>query len=78
MEKRSVFTLLTTKEDYKSTMAALQQKLESMSSCFLCGDLLFDDDHHLSKIILQRKALTCQSPTEETEVEVTVLPLWWV
>ena len=61
MEKRSAFTLLTTQEDYTSTMVALQQKLESMSSCFLCRDLLFDDGHHLSKVILQRKALTCKS-----------------
>ena len=55
----------TTEEDYKSAMTALQQKLESVSSCFLCGDLLFDDDHHLSKIILQRKALTCQLLTKK-------------
>ena len=32
---------------------------------FLCGDLLFDDDHHLSKVILQKKALTCKSSTEK-------------
>ena len=73
----------TTEEDYKSAMADLQQKLESVSSCF-CGDLLFDDDHHLSRVILKRKASTYKSLVEKilqqrgqkTQVEVAVLPPW--
>ena len=41
---------------------------KSWNPCLLvlfCGDLSFDDDHHLSKIILQTKALTCQSPPKK-------------
>ncbi len=46
-------------------MEALQQKLESVSHRYLCGDLLFDDNHHLSTILAQRKNLNCTSPIEK-------------
>ena len=59
---RCIYTI--TEEDYKSAMTALQQKLESVSSCF-CGDLLIGDDHYLRKVTLQRKALTCKSLIEK-------------
>ena len=39
--------------------------MESVSSRFSCGDLFFEDDHHLSKVILQRKDLTCKLPIEK-------------
>lgn len=46
-------------------MTALQQKLESVSSRFSCGDLLFDDSHPLSKVIVQKASLTCAMPIEK-------------
>jgi hypothetical protein len=44
---------------------AFQQKLESVSGRFSCGDLLFDDDHPLSKVIVQKQSLTCESQIEK-------------
>ena len=41
------------------------QKLESVSERFSCGDLLFSDNHHLSKVIVQKLNLTCESPMEK-------------
>ena len=50
---------------YYGARVALQQKLESVSHRFCCGDLLFDDDHPLSGILCQRQNLTCSSPMEK-------------
>ena len=41
--------------EYETAQLALQQKLESVSGRFSCGSLLFDDGHHLSKILVQKK-----------------------
>ncbi len=42
-------------EDYAATETALTQKLESDSDeRFICGNLLFDDVHHLSKTLVQK------------------------
>ena len=46
-------------------MEVLQQKLESVSQCYSCGDLLFDDNHHLIKILVQQQSLTCESQIEK-------------
>ena len=35
-----------------------------MSGRFSCGSLLFDDGHHLSKILVQKQNLTCESQIE--------------
>ena len=35
-----------------------------MSGRFLCGSLLFDDRHHLSKILVQKQKLTCETQIE--------------
>jgi len=43
----------------------LQQKLESVSEQYSCGDLLFDDTHHLSKVLVQKQNITCESPIEK-------------
>ena len=40
-------------------------KSEPVSFCYSCGDLVFDDDHPVSKVIGQRQALTCESPIEK-------------
>ena len=37
--------------------AVLQQKLETVVEQFCCGDLLFDDIHPLSKVLLHQKQL---------------------
>ena len=42
-------------DDYIACMEVLQQKLESVSEKYSCGDLLFDDSHHLSKVLAQKK-----------------------
>ena len=39
-------------------------KMESISFCYSCGDLVFDDDHLVSKVLGQRVLLTCESPVE--------------
>ena len=54
-----------TDDDYSSAMLALQQHMESVSHYFSCGDLLFDDSHYLSKLVLKRKNLTCETPIEK-------------
>ena len=52
-------------ESFNAAATALQQKMESVSSRFSCGDLLFDDTHHLSKILVQKQDLTCESRIEK-------------
>ena len=39
---------------YYEAKDALEQKLEPVSHRFCCGDLLFEDDHPLSRILCQR------------------------
>ena len=51
--------------DYYAVKDTLQQKLESVSHRFCCGNLLFDDNHPLSAILCQRQNLTCSSPMEK-------------
>lgn len=43
----------------------LQQKLEAIDFRYSCGDLVFDDDHPVSKVIGQRQNLTCESAVEK-------------
>ena len=47
---RCIYTV--TDDNYSSGMLALQQKMESVSYPFSCGDLLFVDSHYLSKLVL--------------------------
>eukprot|EP00581_Thalassiosira_minuscula_P012282 CAMPEP_0183718134 /NCGR_PEP_ID=MMETSP0737-20130205/11470_1 /TAXON_ID=385413 /ORGANISM="Thalassiosira miniscula, Strain CCMP1093" /LENGTH=229 /DNA_ID=CAMNT_0025947633 /DNA_START=271 /DNA_END=960 /DNA_ORIENTATION=+ len=54
-----------TNDGYVAAMGALQQKLESVSESYSCGDLLFNDDHPLSKILVQRQNLSCESQIEK-------------
>ncbi len=49
---------------YRRVAAALKQKLESVSERFSCGDLLFDDSDPLSKVLVQKMNLTCESDIE--------------
>ncbi len=44
--------------------AALKAKLESLSDRYSCGDLIFGDDDDMSKIIVQKLNLTCESQIE--------------
>ena len=50
---------------YNAATTALQHKMESVSGQFSCGDLLFEDSHHLSKVLVQQQALTCESRIEK-------------
>ena len=43
--------------EHKTAQLALQQKLKSMCGRFSCGSLLFDDGHHLSRILVQKTKL---------------------
>mmetsp|Transcript_516 Transcript_516/g.1048 ORF Transcript_516/g.1048 Transcript_516/m.1048 type:complete len:136 (-) Transcript_516:69-476(-) len=43
----------------------MQQKLESVSGRYSCGDLLFDDKHHLSRVLVKKQNITCESPIEK-------------
>ena len=39
--------------------------MESISFRYSCGDLVFDDDHLVSKVLGKRVSLTCESPVEK-------------
>ncbi|KAL7550297.1 hypothetical protein ACHAWF_013536 [Thalassiosira exigua] len=54
-----------TDESYTAAITALHQKLESVSGRYSCGDLLFDDGHPLSRVIVQKQNLTCESQIEK-------------
>ena len=62
-KRRCVYTGV--EQDYLAARVAFQQKLESVSGRFSCGDLLFDDNHPLSKVIVQKQSLTCESQIEK-------------
>ena len=47
--------------DYKNVSVALQQKYESVSERFTCGDLLFPDNHRFSRLLAQRTNINCES-----------------
>ena len=44
--------------DYKCAENVLSQELESFSGRFYCHDILFDDTHPLSKIMVRKQNLT--------------------
>ena len=44
---------------------ALKEKLESVSGRYSCGDLLFEDSDPLSKVLVQKLNLTCESQIEK-------------
>jgi hypothetical protein len=50
---------------YFAAETVLQQKLESVSLRYSCGDLLFPDNHHLSGVLVQRQSLVCESAIEK-------------
>ena len=62
-KRRCVYS--PTDPTWEAGKEAFQQKLESVSERYSCGDLLFDDEHHLSKVIVQKQSLTCESPIEK-------------
>ena len=62
-KRRCIYT--GKEEGYLAAKVALRQKMESVSDRFSCGDLLFDNDHPLSKVIVQKQSLTCESPIEK-------------
>ena len=45
-------------------LVPFEQKLYSVSSHRSCGDF-FDEYHHLIKIIVQNKSVTCANPIEK-------------
>ena len=50
---------------YFTAETVLQQKIESVSLWYSCGDLLFPDNHHLSGILVQKQRLVCESAVEK-------------
>ena len=52
-KRRCIYT--RTDDTDMAAMGALQQKLESVSDRFCCGDLLVDDNHPLSQVLVQKK-----------------------
>ena len=60
---------------YSAAAAALKQKLESVSERYSCGDLLFDDSDPLSKVLVQKMNLTCESDIENGYYNVDVRAL---
>ena len=55
---------------YKNASVALQQKYESVSERFTCGDLLFPDNHAFSRLLAQRSNLNCESQIEKAYYNV--------
>lgn len=53
-----------TDDGYAAAMRALQQKMEFVSDRFCYGNLLFDDSHPLSKILVQKQDISCESKIE--------------
>lgn len=51
--------------DFENAMVAFQQKLESVSERYSCRDLIFPDNDPLSKLVVQRQNLNCESPIEK-------------
>ena len=58
--------------DYKNVSVALQQKYESVSERFTCGDLLFPDNHPFSRLLAQRTNINCESQIEKAYFNVPV------
>eukprot|EP00984_Skeletonema_dohrnii_P019673 scaffold9466_cov85-Skeletonema_dohrnii-CCMP3373.AAC.1 len=54
-----------TDEKYYSGSTALQQELESVSHRYSCGDLIFEDGSEMSKVIVQKLNLTCETQIEK-------------
>ena len=44
---------------YTNTKLAVHQRLESISERYVCGNLLFDNSHHLGNMKVQKQSLTC-------------------
>ena len=59
-KRRGIYT--RTDDVYMTAMESSQQKLESVSNRLCCGDLLFDDNHPLGQVLVQKKNITCESP----------------
>jgi len=59
--------LSPSQEGYIQAQAAraLKEKLESVSGRYSCGDLLFEDSDPLSKVLVQKLNLTCESQIEK-------------
>ena len=54
-----------TQPGYAREAGTLKQKLELISGRYSCGDLLFDDSDPLSKVLVQKLNLTCESQIEK-------------
>ena len=48
--------------EYEGAVETLWLKKESIYFRYSCDDLVFDDDHLVSKVLGQRVPLTCESP----------------
>ena len=68
-KRRGIY--LARDDEYIAAMTALQQKLESVSERLYCGDLLFDDSHPLSRVLVQKQRLTCESLIENGHYSVS-------
>ena len=64
LTKLPKFTLRRTKTTLL-TVLHCSKRLSQHLVIFSCGDLLFADDHHLSKVLVQKKNLTCESPIKK-------------
>lgn len=53
-----------TDDGYAAALGALQQKMESVSDRFYWGDLLFNDIHLLSNILVQKQDISCEFKIE--------------
>ena len=51
--------------EYEDAIKLWQQKMEAIDFRYSCGDLVFEDDHPVSKVLAQRQALSCESQIEK-------------
>mmetsp|Transcript_30445 Transcript_30445/g.69473 ORF Transcript_30445/g.69473 Transcript_30445/m.69473 type:complete len:957 (+) Transcript_30445:1194-4064(+) len=61
-KRRCLYT--KTVEDWDGAVNTVKQVIESLGHRYSCGDLLFDGDHPLSKVVVQKQSLTCESTIE--------------
>ena len=64
------YTVIVKAMDLEDTVAlrqeeSVQQTLETVSEQFCCGELLFDDSHLPSKVLLQKQNMICLTPIKK-------------
>ena len=63
--KACCFFAKESNDEYVEASKALKLNMEDISFRYSCGDLVFNDDHPVSKVICQRRALNYEAEIEK-------------